>query len=555
MFIRQKNIRWFLVLAFLAVASDLWIDWQKQQPRPTGDSTHSSIQVKKPMPSATVSDSEIPEIEKGSHEESGKAVSQIQTPLIQVKTPDFLIQIDPLGGDLVDLVLCKYPASSKNPTLGFKLLNKDNAFSTNDREYFVQTGLAGALGPDQKDKGRALYRSKQMSYEMKPDQASLEVPLTWSNTAGLTVKKTFLFQKGSNLVQVKYEIDNRADQVYRAHPYARIKRIQPAEQSAFLGVQTFTGMALNDLDKPYKRLLFKEVDKAPHSVKREGGWAAMIERHFVSALVGNPEQFNHYVSKNLGQGWYGIELIAAEIKVQPRHQFQTQFGLYLGPAITENLQKVAKDLELTVDYGILSPICQMLFSVLKMLHQVVGNWGVSIILITVFIKILFFKLSASSFKSMAKMKKLQPKIEALKQACGEDKQRFSQGIMEIYKKEKVNPVGGCLPMLVQIPVFIALYYVLLGSVELRQAPFMLWIQDLSAKDPYYVLPLIMGASMFWQQKLSPPSADPIQAKVMLFMPLFFTFLFLQFPAGLVLYWIVNNCLSITQQMYISKQYA
>ncbi|MFM8453941.1 MAG: membrane protein insertase YidC [Gammaproteobacteria bacterium] len=572
MFLRQKNIRWFLLIAFCWVSSTLYFEWQKTHaPTPNNLQLSSKQQpnsdsVDLPPQNIAVGASDVPHLAPEAPNKADQTPSTAQQEvqelidprrLVQVKTDNFLIKIDKLGGDIVEAILLKYPQSKQKPDQGFVFLSKKGLKNNSDidREYFFQTGFVSNFGPDSREKGRSLYESAASNYVLESGSKTLEVPLVWKNEQGLTVKKIFIFNQEAYAIKIRYEIENKSNQPYKGSAYARIKRTQPAEQSSFLGVQTFTGMALNDLEKPYKKLQFKDVNQLEEKVKRTAGWAAMIEHYFVSALIGEKEQENQYQAKSFGNNWYGVELINPVLEIAPNTKATTALGLYLGPEITKDLKLLAQDLELTVDYGILWPLCQPIFWALKAINSFFGNWGVSIILVTVLIKIAFFKLSASSFKSMGKMKKLQPKIEALKQTYGEDKQRFSQAIMELYKKEKVNPVGGCLPMLVQIPVFISLYYVLLGSVELRQAEFMWWITDLSIKDPYYVLPIIMGASMFLQQKISPAPADPVQAKVMMLMPVFFTFLFLQFPAGLVLYWIVNNFLSIAQQTYISKRYA
>jgi len=318
-------------------------------------------------------------------------------------------------------------------------------------------------------------------------------------------------------------------------------------------MKSYTGAAINTPETKYKKLPFSDMREKPFSEDVMGGWAAMVEHYFATALVPSVEDKNAYQTETFADGIYGIRFVSAPEVVVPGAQKQIELKLYAGPEIANQLKELAPGLELTIDYGVLWFLCQPIFWLLKTMHELFSNWGVAIILTTVLIKAMFYKLSASSYKSMGNMRKMQPKIEELKKRFGDDKQKFSQAMMDLYKKEKINPLGGCLPVLVQIPVFIALYYVLLECVELRQAPFVLWIHDLSAKDPYYVLPLIMGASMFVQQKLNPTPPDPIQAKVMMFMPVFFTFLFLQFPAGLVLYWVVNNLLSILQQWMITRK--
>ena len=353
---------------------------------------------------------------------------------------------------------------------------------------------------------------------------------------------------------MEYLIYNKGKEDYKGSFYARLKRKAGKDTSGgFLGVQTFTGAAIHTPETPYKKISFKDIADKPLEESVQGGWAAMVEHYFVSAWVPSSGVTSQYQTNSLEHDIYSVGFVESVLTVGRGEEKSIKAQLYAGPEITEDLGKLAPGLELAVDYGILWPICQPIFWLLKKAFQLTSNWGLAIILTTIIIKALFYKLSASSYRSMGNMRKLQPKLEALKQRFGDDKQKYSQGMMELYKKEKINPLGGCLPVLVQIPVFIALYYVLLGSVELREAPFYFWITDLSGKDPYYVLPILMGLSMLVQQKLNPAPPDPVQAKVMMLMPVVFTVLFLNFPSGLVLYWFVNNVLSIAQQWFITRR--
>jgi YidC/Oxa1 family membrane protein insertase len=337
--------------------------------------------------------------------------------------------------------------------------------------------------------------------------------------------------------------------------YGRIKRTPETETSSgFMGsMKTYTGAAVTTPSSKYKKISFDDMKKASFKESILGGWAAMVEHYFTVAWIPPAAASNFYQSEVISDNLFSISYVGEPITVEPGESKELSSTFYAGPEITEMLKQVSPGLELTVDYGFFWVISYPLFIALKYIYGIVGNWGLAIICITFGIKLLFYPLSSASYRSMGNMRKLQPKIEALKQQYGEDKQQFGQAVMQLYKREKVNPLGGCLPILVQIPVFISLYYVLLESVELRLAPFIFWIHDLSAKDPYYVLPLIMGASMVLQQRMNPAPPDPMQAKVMMFMPVFFTFLFLQFPSGLVLYWVVNNVLSIIQQWYITRK--
>ncbi len=380
-----------------------------------------------------------------------------------------------------------------------------------------------------------------------------------SSPQTLHVTKRFTFYRGKYNFDVAYVVNNPSDEVYRGIFYGRLKRTaMPEKNGGFLGVQTYTGAAVSTEKKPYQKVPFKEIKGHKFAkITEKGGWIAMVEHYFLSAFIPPQSEINTYDTQMLDQHGipaYGIQFYSP-LLVPPHSEELVQAQLYLGPLITEDLQGLAPGLELTVDYGIFWPICKPIFWLLKKMDDLTGNWGVAIILTTLIIKLLFYKLSASSYRSMGNMKRLQPKIKQLKELHGEDRQTFGQAMMALYRQEKVNPLGGCLPILVQIPVFIALYYVLLGSVELREAPFFGWIHDLSAKDPYYILPVLMGLTMLLQQRMNPAPPDPMQAKMMMFMPVVFTVLFLQFPSGLVLYWVVNNLLSILQQWVISRKIA
>jgi len=469
--------------------------------------------------------------------------------VITVTTDVFNLKIDTKGGDIIFLDLPKYPATLDNDQ-GFVLLAE-----AKDRFYVVQTGLLNELGPDSASLGRANYTFASSSFVMGEDESIMNVDMHHTTRNGVNITKRYIFARGSYDIRLHYIIDNKSSANYEVSPFGRIKRTAPVSESSgmFGSMRTYTGAAVNTPDKRYQKISFADMQKNNFSEQVMGGWAAMVEHYFATAIVPAVDAKNYFQSENFGGDLFGIRFVS-EAKIIPPGVLEIiETKVYAGPEVAAQLKQVAPGLELTIDYGFLWFICQPIFWLLRTMHELLGNWGVAIIATTVIIKGLFYKLSATSYKSMGNMRKLQPKIEALKQRYGDDKQGFSKAMMELYRKEKVNPLGGCLPIIVQIPVFIALYYVLLESVELRQAPFMLWIHDLSAKDPYYVLPIIMGISMFIQQRLNPTPPDPMQAKVMMVMPIFFTFLFLQFPSGLVLYWVVNNILSILQQWVITRR--
>ena len=472
--------------------------------------------------------------------------------IVKVSTGVFNLKINAYG-DIIDAELKNYPQNKQPNSPGFNLLGE-----TAERLYVAQSGLLSEMGPDSKTTGRAKFVSAASHYEMPKHEQTLQVDLTYSTkeengSQGVNFIKRFIFHKDSYLIDVQYIIRNNTDQQYVGSMYGRLKRNTIKSSGGIFsgGLRTYTGAALNTPEEKYKKIPFADM-KNPYKVGFNGGWVAMLEHYFVSAWVPDENNFSEYQTEKFSEDLYGIRFVNSPIKVAPGATAQIQAQLFIGPKIAEVLKQVTPALDLTVDYGVLWWLCKPLFLLLKAIFNVVGNWGWSIILTTIAVKLLFYKLSATSYRSMGNLRKLQPRIEALKANCGDDKQRFGKEMMDLYRQEKINPVGGCLPILVQIPVFIALYYVLLESVELRQAPWILWINDLSAKDPFYVLPLVMGLSMFLQQRMNPPPADPTQAKVLMFMPVLFTGLFLQFPAGLMLYWTINNGLSILQQMFITK---
>jgi YidC/Oxa1 family membrane protein insertase len=380
----------------------------------------------------------------------------------------------------------------------------------------------------------------------------LEIPLSWNSPDGIKIQKTYTFWQGKHLVDVAYRVQNQSKKDWIGHFYGQILQ-KPEAKSSSWGMQTYYGGAVYTPKKPYKQISFDKMREKPFEQDITGGWAAIAQHYFLTAWVFPVHEEFKYFAKGVAKGRVSIGAVGDAVLIKPGEEKSLNASLYIGPEDADVLKTISPGLDLTVDYGFLWPISKFLFWVMKQLHALIGNWGWVIIAITVIIKLAFYKLSASSYHSMGKMRQIQPQLTLIKERCGDDKQRFSQEMLELYRNEKVNPLGGCLPILIQIPVFIALYYVLLENVEFRHAPFMFWVQDLSSKDPFYVLPLLMGVTMIIQQKLSPPPPDPIQAKVMMLMPIFFTVLFLQFPAGLTLYWFVNNLLSITQQWVILKR--
>jgi len=472
------------------------------------------------------------------------------TRLIKVDTDLLTVRIDPRGGDVVYAALKEYPRVIDQPNDPFVLLEHNNR-----RIYVAQSGLIGADGPDSNADGRPLYQTSQSEYQLADGSDELQVTLSMTTSDGVQIDKHYRFQRGKYLVDVEYQISNSSDNLWQGNFFAQFKRDNSEDpiQTTGMGMQSFVGAAVTSEEERYKKLKFKDFEEKPLKLKNTGGWIAMLQHYFVSAWIPATNQQHSYQTRKNSKGENIAGLVSPAVKVTPGQTATTGAQLYIGPKLQDNLAQIAPSLELTIDYGWLWFIAQPLFWLLSTLHGVVGNWGWAIVLTTLLIKLAFFKLSATSYKSMANMRRVGPELQRLKERYGDDRQKMSAAMMELYKKEKINPLGGCLPILVQMPVFIALYWVLLESVELRHAPFMFWIQDLSVKDPLFILPIIMGATMWFQQTLNPEPPDPMQAKVMKLMPIIFTFFFLWFPAGLVLYWVVNNMLSIAQQWAITRQ--
>ncbi len=549
----KQNLRFLFLGAICIVSIFLYGSWQEE---------HSVVDVKeqkretKGQENTTSLASDLPasapKVENTKKTDLFPVSERDESRIITVNTDEFNLQIDAYGGDIIFLDLPQYPQNMQNQDQGFVLLDESP-----QRYYIVQTGLLNIDGPDSREQGRSLYSFASNHVTMHEDESILNVDLNYKTSGGVNITKRYIFVRDSYVITIQYIIENNSSSEYLPSPYGRIKRNEPESKSGgmFGAMRHYTGAAINTPEKRYQKLPFSDMTKKPFKEEVVGGWAAMVEHYFVSALIPSSDAINFFQTEVFKDNRYGIGFVSNPSTVAPNSTETLEVRVYAGPEIAQSLKQVAPGLELTIDYGVFWFLCQPIFWLLKTIFGIFGNWGVAIILTTVVIKAAFYRFSASSYKSMGNMRKLQPKIEALKERYGDDRQRFSQAMMELYKKEKVNPLGGCLPILIQIPVFIALYYVLLEAVQLRQAPFVLWIHDLSAPDPYYVLPIIMGVSMLVQQRLNPTPPDPVQAKVMMLMPVFFTFLFLQFPSGLVLYWVVNNLLSILQQWTITRRIA
>ena len=541
--------RYFLWGALFISGYLLFLQWNQDYgpqstPQSTAQSTQTetSAQTSNDLPSATqstaVADSEIPQ----------NATQIAPGKLIEVTTDTLRVAINPVGGDLVEAALLNYKKVLGQPD-SFVIL-EDGA----ERTYVTQSGLIGKNGPDASPEGRPVYQSEATSYSLNEGADSLDVNLYYTDAAGIKYTKTFRFSKGSYSIRQLITVDNTSAQTWRGNLFAQIKRdnSEDPSQASGMGLQPYLGGAISDEENKYDKVSFSDMAEEPVKKTTTQGWVAILQHYFVSAWV--PEQGQKVtLQARTNNDFNIIGFTGSAVEIAPGQQGTLSSTFYVGPKLQDQLEATAENLALTVDYGWLWWLAKPLFWLLTMIQSVVINWGVAIILIVVVVKAIFFKLSATSYRSMAKMRKFGPEIAKLKEQYGDDRQKMSQAMMTLYKKEKINPLGGCLPILVQMPVFLSLYWVLMESVELRHAPFFLWIHDLSAMDPYFVLPILMGLSMLGQQMLNPTPPDPMQARIMKIMPIAFTFFFLWFPSGLVLYWVVNNTLSIVQQYIITKR--
>lgn len=477
----------------------------------------------------------------------------VQGQRISVTTDLFAAEIDTNGADLrkVNLLQHGEAGNSKQP---FQLL-----MDGQERISVAQTGLIGQDLPTHK----SVFKAAQTSYKLADGQNELSVRLEATGPEGVQVAKTYVFKRGSYVVDVKYELANNSANALKASAYYRFLRDGYKPEAGMMGTNTFTGPAVYTDEGKFQKVNFDKLaeNKAEFVSKAKDGWVAMLQHYFATAWLVSPNgrdpvcgaQDCRFDLKKLPDGLFSAGVIVDLPEVAAGGKLETGVPLFLGPEDTRILKQVAPGFDLVKDYGWVTVIATPLYWLLEKLHGLVGNWGWAIILLTILIKAAFYPLSAASYRSMAKMRVLAPRMQQLKERYGDDRMKLQQAMMAMYKEEKVNPLGGCLPILIQIPVFIALYWTLLASVEIRQAPWLGWITDLSAKDPYFVLPILMAISMYVQTLLSPPPPDPVQAKIMKFMPLVFSAMFFMFPAGLVLYWVVNNTLSILQQWVITRQ--
>ena len=525
----QRNI---LLIALLFVSFLLCQQWNMDSnPQPQGQGVAQQANISGDVPS---------------HSGDGQPITDQSSSnnLITINTDVLALTVDTLGGDIIEAKLLAYD-NELDSTDPFVLLK-----NIPNHVYTAQSGLIGANGIDS-TAGRAQLTASADSFTLAEGQKELRVPLTYQKD-GISYTKTFVLERGSYAVNVDYTVDNQSDKPASVQMYAQLKQ-NLMDDGSSLTMPTYRGGAYSADDVKYKKYSFEDMQDKNLSLEiKEHGWAAMMQHYFVSAWIPRGEGTSQlYTLTNNGLGFIGVRLPVTTIA--PGQQDTLKTTLWVGPKLQEQMEATAQNLNLTVDYGWLWFIASPLHSLLSFIEGLVGNWGVAIIILTFIVRGAMYPLTKAQYTSMAKMRMLQPKLQAMRERLGDDRQRMSQEMMELYKKEKVNPLGGCLPILLQMPIFIALYWALMESVELRHAPFFGWIHDLSAQDPYYVLPILMGATMFMIQKMSPSTVtDPMQQKIMTFMPVMFTFFFLFFPSGLVLYWLVSNIVTLIQQTLIYR---
>lgn len=536
----MDSLRLLLIGSLCFVLLLIWQAWERDYGRqatpvlPSATSGGASVGADTPTPPAADTTAPSAAVESGA--------ASTAPPMVTVRTDALQAVISAQGGDLVQVSLRDYPVAIDQPDQPFVLLDNSPALT-----FIAQGGL---LSKQAAPTHREIYSADQAVYELTAEAQELSVPLRWRSPEGVEVTKTYRFRRGSHLVEVSYTVENGGAAPWNARMYAQLQRKLEEEKRGV--VPTYTGAAVSSAEKRYEKLPFDDMTDQPLDRDIADGWAAMLQHYFVAALIPESNGTYRYYTKVVDNNRYIIGLYSPEVAVAPGAAATFGHKVYLGPKIQDTLERIAPGLELTVDYGSLWFIAKPLFWLLQKIHALTANWGWSIVLLTLLVKALFYHLSATSYRSMAKMRRVQPRLLALRERYAEDRGRMNQAMMDLYREEKINPLGGCLPIVIQIPVFLALYWVLLESVELRQAPFIVWIKDLSTQDPYYVLPIAMGITMLLQQRMNPAPLDPVQQKVMQIMPIVFTVFFAFFPSGLVLYWLVNNLLSIGQQWLITR---
>ena len=550
----MENVRLLLVVALAFISLMLWEAWQSDygaDERPVLAEPTDPIALDTPRPVDTPSpqtDSPVPAVEQESTD-TPPQTAQASPPdgddapeVIVIENDVLSMNISALGGTVERVALLGYPINLAHPDQPVELLTQ-----TESRTFIYQGGLAGnAQAPTHHDR----YTTDKTYYRLDQDADELVATLKWRNETGLEVDKRYKLRRGSYLVEVEYGVHNGSDTLLRVHFYEQLQRSDVSGRQGM--VYTYTGAAFSKPEKRFEKFDYDDLDDVPLDEAAANAWIGVMQHYFIAALVPPQTETYQYYSKILNEDRYLVGFVSPAFDVAPGEVATLTTRAYIGPKRHDIIAGVAPGLELAVDYGVLWFIAKPLFVVLEFIHEITGNWGWGIVILTLILKIVFYPLSAAGYRSMANMRKVQPRLLALRDRYADDKTQLNQAMMQLYKEEKINPLGGCFPILIQIPVFIALYWVLLESVEIRQAPFVLWIHDLSDKDPFFILPVLMGLSMWGQQKLNPAPLDPTQAKVMQLLPWVFTVFFAFFPSGLVLYWLVNNILSIAQQWRITR---
>lgn len=538
-------------LIILAWQKDYGPDAQVNQPAATAPKATSTADVPRTARTSTTTD--IPSTASATAANPVVTNPAVNGNLIEVTTDVYHLWINPKGGDVVRAELLQHDLNKNQHNKPFVILENDS-----NRVYIAQSGLIGANGPDASASGRPSFETESKQYKLVAGQQSLVVPLVYQAANGVEIIKSFNFKAGEYPIEVSYRIINRGNQPWQGQMFGQIKRDNSTDPSksnqGIFQLGTYLGGAWGTPDEQYNKLKFDNFQSDGLSQQAKGGWVAVVQHYFVTAWIPDAKYNATLESRKVGSDNV-IGFRTPLINVPAGKQMDVSATLYTGPKVQSRLKDLAPGLNQTVDYGWLWPIAQILFMGLKFFHGIVGNWGWAIILLTCAVKLVLFPLSAKSYRSMAKMRVIAPEMQRLKEEHGEDRMKFSQEMMALYKKEQVNPLSGCLPLLLQMPIFLALYWVLMESVELRHAPWLGWIQDLSAMDPLFILPLIMGVTMYVQQMLNPQPTDPMQAKVFKLMPVVFTVFLLFFPSGLVLYWIINNLLTILQQWLVNRSIA
>ncbi|CAG18458.1 membrane protein insertase YidC [Photobacterium profundum] len=525
----QRNI---LLIALLFVSFLLYQQWNMDNsPQPQGQGTEQQVNNSGDVPSHSGDGQPIPDQETTSKD------------LITINTDVLALSVDTLGGDVIEAKLLAYN-NELDSADSFILLKDEPGLS-----YIAQSGLIGANGIDSAN-GRAQLAVTAKDFTLADGQDELRVPMTYVKD-GITYTKTFVLKRNSYAVDVEYTIDNQSASAASVQMYAQLRQ-NLMDDGGSLTMPTYRGGAYSTDTTNYKKYSFDDMQDKSLNMTTTNGWAAMLQHYFVSAWIPRSEEAsNLYTRASNGLGYIGVRLPTTTIAAGTEQTLTAT--LWVGPKLQKEMEATAANLNLTVDYGWLWFIASPLHKLLSFIQSIVGNWGLAIMMLTFIVRGAMYPLTKAQYTSMAKMRMLQPKLTAMRERLGDDRQRMSQEMMELYKKEKVNPLGGCLPIVLQMPIFIALYWSLMESVELRHSPFFGWIHDLSAQDPYYILPLLMGVSMFMIQKMSPTTVtDPMQQKIMTFMPVMFTFFFLFFPSGLVLYWLVSNVVTLLQQTLIYR---